>query len=64
MYWDGSGYACVRLAYQLVTLPFFYLYITMATSLDLRNPQRKAARYVAWKAAIRRKSAGHTHTHT
>jgi len=38
MYWDGSGYACLRLTYQLVTLPFFYLYITVATNLDLRNP--------------------------
>jgi len=66
MYWDGSGYACVRLAYQLETLPFLPL-ITMASSLDLCNPPCKAARYLAWKAAIRRRAQvtdSHTHIHT
>ena len=44
-------------------LYLFYLYVTAATSLDLRNPPRKAARYLAWKVAITRKSAGHSLSH-
>ena len=35
----------------------------MATSLDLRNPQRAAARYIAWQAEGKQASRTHdTHT--
>ena len=65
-FYDALGWlgVCVcATSVPITDFTFFYLYITEATGLDLRNPQRKAARYVAWKAAIRRKSAGYTHTH-